>query len=99
VSPSPAYESTDLRGVNCVSAADCTAVGTAQNYDDFETKAVIEHWNGSNWTVSMAPVPAGHDQSSLAGVACVAGRCTGVGWSTKTNDFSLGPNTLVIRSA
>lgn len=87
--------SSALHAVACVSANDCVAVGTSG-----EALPVIEHWNGSAWTAQTAPMPAGDQLGELFGVACVSGRCTGVGGATVGPIFLLPlPNTFVIRSS
>jgi hypothetical protein len=59
----------DLAGVTCRSVTDCTAVG------DYFNKAstpvtLVEHWNGSHWTIQPTPNPPGPSSSFLDGVAC-----------------------------
>ena len=57
----------ELLGVSCVSATDCTAVGTR-----------VEHWNGTKWSIVPASGPA-----RLDGVSCVSATdCVAVGANT-----------------
>lgn len=67
-----------LGDVTCQSATSCFAVGDAPepNPVDYIFKALIEHWNGSSWTVQAAPTiappfgPAGVSVVSLTGISC-----------------------------
>jgi hypothetical protein len=74
--PRPYYNY--LNDVTCVSASDCWAVGwygTASG----TTQALIEHWDGSVWTVVSANTGAAPDYE-LYGVACAsASNCWTVG--------------------
>ena len=73
-----------LSAVWCASASACTAVGF------YDTSAgnqfgLVEHWNGSTWTVQSNP--SGHGE--LAGVACTsAASCIAVG--------SAGPGSALL---
>ena len=75
--PSPVTANGDiLRSVSCVSSADCWAAG----FTDGATKnmaILIEHWNGSAWSIVDAPSPP----ASLAnGISCSsAANCWVVG--------------------
>jgi hypothetical protein len=65
-----------LEGVSCASASFCAAVGFHGKSPT--TKALIETWNGSAW--SVAPTPEQGSKSSLSGVSCLsASSCTAVG--------------------
>jgi hypothetical protein len=77
-SPNPSrgkgYDS--LSGVSCVSASFCAAVG--YHGKSPTTKALIETWNGSTWSVASSPEHG--SKSSLSGVSCLsASSCTAVG--------------------
>ena len=61
-----------FQSVACVSASDCNAVGAGTNV------ANIAHWNGTKWTIVQAPLPSGHDHTTLADVACAGGKCAAV---------------------
>ena len=42
----------------------------------------LEAWNGRNWRLVTAPLPAGFAQGALNGMSCAPARCTAVGaWS------------------
>jgi hypothetical protein len=65
-SPSPNY-SQDLYGVAAISSSDAWAVGTSFNYSPFGYGALIEHWNGTTWSVVTSPATTG-----LYGVTALA---------------------------
>ena len=67
-----------LIGVSCTSASDCTAVGSYNNGNIYVVLA--ERWNGTKWSIEHAPNPTGASQSQLYGVSCTsASACTAVG--------------------
>ena len=45
----PAAENSSLVGVACVSAADCWGAGSY--YNGSADRSLIEHWNGTAWTI------------------------------------------------
>ncbi len=66
-----------LNGVSCVSATDCTAVGSVGNAPE----TLVESWNGTAWSVVPSPDPGSGD-NILYGVSCAsATACTAVGVS------------------
>lgn len=71
-SPSGAY----LRAVAAVSASDIWAVGYAEvaSGEGYTYTPVIEHWDGSSWTVSYSAFPAfpNNDTLTLSGVTALA---------------------------
>ncbi|MEO8971363.1 MAG: hypothetical protein ABI406_07175 [Ktedonobacteraceae bacterium] len=56
-SPSPGSMYNTLNGVTAVSASDVWAVGYDANTTG-PTQTLIEHWNGSSWSVVSSPNPA-----------------------------------------
>jgi hypothetical protein len=67
-----------LSGVSCFNATSCTSVGKSTT--NFLSQALIERWNGVNWEVQVAAMPAGASGSALLGVSCsTALACTAVG--------------------
>jgi hypothetical protein len=80
-SPNPGTNSNSLSGVACPSANDCWAVGYRS--DSGPDQTLIEHWNGSTWSVT----PSGNENNGttlygnqLSGVSCVsASDCWAVG--------------------
>jgi hypothetical protein len=78
--PSPGTGGIDqLTGISCLSATDCTAVGII----DTQTAAnstLVEHWDGTSWTVVPSPDPVGTTVTDFTGVSCAsATSCTAVG--------------------
>lgn len=75
VVPSPNAGSTHnvLYGVAVVSAGDIWAVGEASNSSIGQglRQTLIEHWNGTQWSIVPGQNPAGYS-SSLSGVAVVS---------------------------
>ena len=58
---SPNTLSTELnvfRGVTCVSASDCWAVGSSSIGGSTVLQTLIEHWDGSSWAIVTSPNPA-----------------------------------------
>jgi hypothetical protein len=74
-----------LRGVSCASTDACVAVGHYRNEEhDEEPQPLAERWNGSEWTMTVAPLPAGAVAGRLDGISCFsATECVAVGrsWS------------------
>jgi hypothetical protein len=76
-SPNRSGSDGSLNRVSCVSATDCTAVGTVGTA---VYSTLVEHWNGKTWSIIHSPNPAGG--GLLSGVSCVtATHCTAVGTS------------------
>lgn len=75
----PADQYSDLSGVSCLSADQCTAVGQQENTAGaFATLA--EHWNGVAWAVQSSPTPPGGAEASLSSVFCSSrNSCMAVG--------------------
>jgi hypothetical protein len=75
-----------LRGVSCLSATDCTAVGYSSD------GTLAEFWNGKEWTIQTTPEPAA--DSGLEAVSCPsATACTAVGYYN-TSSSGLAPVML-----
>jgi len=74
-----------LNSATCVSASDCWAVGYSEivgvgtlNID----QTLIEHWNGTSWTIVTSPNATAWAKNFLYGVTCVsASNCWAVGFS------------------
>jgi hypothetical protein len=78
-----------LNGISCVSAANCTAVGSAQPGNS-PGQLLAEHWDGTTWALQATPAPPGATTSELAGVSCVPAGCTAVGtFQTSSPDIQL----------
>lgn len=76
-------------GVTCVSATDCWLVGSYRNGGTDQT--LIEHWDGSAWSVTPSPNTSPTQRNVLRRVACVASSdCWAVGTFTDiTTDHTL----------
>jgi hypothetical protein len=66
-----------LNGVTAVTASDAWAVGTSTSNGGANMPsiqhALVEHWNGSAWSVvTLAPAPAGADNTGLNAVAALS---------------------------
>ena len=81
--PKPAASTVvDFEGVSCPSAKSCFAVGSYKSPRNYKT--LVEHWNGTKWSVMTSPNPVGSANSSLQAVSCVsATRCFAVGYSSQ----------------
>ena len=78
-----------LRGVSCVSATSCFAVGSSISKAGSAT--LVERWDGATWSIVASPTPAGSGSDiGLIGVECASdSNCFAVG--------NGGTNTLVER--
>ncbi|MDQ1511731.1 MAG: hypothetical protein QOG50_3575 [Actinomycetota bacterium] len=91
-SPNPAFVSNpELEGVGCRGATNCFAVGRFQTNQSGSTlRSLIEHWDGSAWSIMTHPRPTG--VSVLNAVRCPgATSCFSIGGYGTGN----GNNTLV----
>jgi hypothetical protein len=71
-------EENGLAGVSCPRAANCTAVGNLTIRH--KRKLLVEHWNGTRWTVGDPAVPPRHHLDAFSGVSCLAKQgCIAVG--------------------
>ena len=70
-----------LNAVNCPSVTSCFAVGTAASLLDDSDYPLVEHWNGSDWSIVPSPTPAGTDvHAALTSISCPSPTsCTAVG--------------------
>jgi hypothetical protein len=93
VVPSPSPDRSDnLRTVSAVSSSDVWAVGGRIESSIGQDSALIEHWDGSNWTAVASPIPPG-PQSELNGIAAISsGNIWAVGDLTLSNASAV--NTL-----
>jgi hypothetical protein len=75
--PTPAGATgSQLTGIACASPTACTAIGSYTN-SDFQGFELIEHWNGSHWTIQPTPEQA---NGGLNAIACPSPtECTAVG--------------------
>ena len=79
-SPNPTVQpASALEDVSCPSTNNCFAVGQDQNASGSVSLTLIEHWNGTNWSIMLSPNAFGLP-SSLSDVAC----------PSTTNCFAVG---------
>ncbi len=73
-SPNPAASKfSRLYGVSCTSPSNCIAVGSQYNATTQISKALIERWNGTAWSiVAGAVLPGASTSAFLYGVACTS---------------------------
>jgi hypothetical protein len=77
-SPGGSKASSNLSGVSCQSASECTAVGTTNNGEAVET-TLAESWNGKEWSIDTTPNPE-TGRNGLTSVSCNSGMaCVAVG--------------------
>ena len=78
--PSPGTGRIDqLTGISCLSAIDCTAVGIISTQTT-TNGTLVEHWDGTSWTVVPSPDPVDTTVADFTGVSCAsATSCTAVG--------------------
>jgi RHS repeat-associated protein len=70
-SPVPAgATASQLLGVSCVSTSLCHAVGSYTESGTVKTLAIT--WNGTAWSVTASPNPAGSSETKLASISCVS---------------------------
>jgi hypothetical protein len=96
-----------LNGVTCVSASNCWAVGSY--YTGGGDQTLIEHWDGTLWTIAPSPNTSDRATNILSGVTCVsASDCWAVGnhynggpFQTLTEHYtvSLSPNPITFEKA
>jgi hypothetical protein len=81
--PTPPQEKSILYGVTCTGTADCTAVGvqwTTALTGSGLYQTLIEHWDGTSWSVATSPNTAVDQDNILSAVACAnASDCWAVG--------------------
>jgi hypothetical protein len=71
--------SSSLLGVSCAAATACIAVGRSVETTG-AVSALAELWNGTSWSLSSTPDPAGSRDARLNEVSCTAeDACTAVG--------------------
>ncbi len=89
-SPNGYANSGNLKGITAISSNDIWAVGYADDTPPGIYQTLIEHWNGSNWTVVASPNP-GSNNNELLGVAALS---NGDAWAVGDYDNSTSLNTV-----
>jgi sugar lactone lactonase YvrE len=78
--PSGAVE-TRLYDVSCASSTYCTAVGSFRTSSN-PAAVLVEHWDGSEWTIQSMPKPSDGVAARLFGVSCASSTaCMAVGYT------------------
>lgn len=93
-SPTPTgADIVDLRGVSCPSTTSCFAVGRYRSGWSGDLM-LVEHWNGTSWSIVASPNPTGTFGFELLGVSCPSTTsCFAVGYKT----VATGDKTFVER--
>ena len=85
--PAPAgSKGAAIEAISCTSSTACVAAGrySGSKGELFEANTLIEHWNGTEWTIVPSPNVEGNAFSRLSGVSCVsATSCLAVGQANK----------------
>jgi hypothetical protein len=101
-SPDTGQAFDQLSRVTCVSASDCWAVGNAgpaQQNPNFlpifpgavGDQGLIEHWDGSSWSIVPSAVEASPNGGYLYGITCVGtANCWASGATTDTSGMASG---------
>ena len=102
VTPETGHSANTLRGVTCLSATDCWAVGGTASEGGPAPQPLIAHYTGGAWTVVKTPSIAGSG-AELDAVACVgAGDCwavgSGGGGPSALIEHLVGPTWTVVPS-
>ena len=83
-----------LFDISCVGGSDCWAVGAllSEGGNSNPTGTLIEHWNGSSWSIVPSPTPTGASVvgAILQSVSCSSSsNCFAVGFATDDNGRNL----------
>lgn len=72
-----------LNSVTCSSSSDCWAVGYSYESTLSSLKTLVQHWDGSSWSIVSSPNPLASPLAALQGVTCVStSSCWAVGYYT-----------------
>jgi hypothetical protein len=75
-----------LNGVTCASSSSCWAVGFIYTNGGVTFQTLIEHWDGTAWTIVNSPNTSTEETNALYGVTCVsASNCWSVGYYINAN--------------
>ena len=90
--PAPhAAHGAELVAASCTSARGCVAVGDFTTASGRE-RPLIEHWNGTTWSIDGVPLPRGTREGHLSAVSCSSGHaCTATGAYSRT-----GPEAAMV---
>ncbi len=94
-SPNPGSQYNHLNGVTAVSASDVWAVGYYANSNSSVTQTLVEHWNGTSWSVVTSPSPASSNNELFSVSAVSASDVWAVGFISTTTATGPIDQTLV----
>jgi hypothetical protein len=87
-SPNSGNQPNSLNAVAAVAENDVWAVGASSSSDSFSSRTLIEHWNGTGWSVVRSPNP-GATFNVLTAVAVVsANNLWAAGYSANNTTYS-----------
>lgn len=76
----------DIVAVTCLSTSDCWGVGRQRNGSIWQN--LIEHWDGSSWSLAASPNTSTSDDNFLYSVACTSSsQCWAVGNHSIVSNF------------
>jgi hypothetical protein len=82
-----------LHGVSCTSSSDCWAVGYYNNKKSVD-QTLIEHWDGTSWTIVTSPNSLPTQFNYLDAVTCTsASNC----WAVGSHSDAFTMQTLIVR--
>ena len=87
---------TFLRGVAAISANDIWAVGAGNFSTTSGTATLIEHWDGTSWTIISSPDPGTATNALYAVTALSDGTVVAVG--TQENSNTGNPTPLIVQN-
>jgi hypothetical protein len=90
-SPNPGTSGNSLLGVSCPNANDCWAVGYQQSSGQ-EDQTLIEHWEGSTWSV----VTSGNENGALT---TQSNQLSGVTCTSVSDCWAVGTFVLVVNES
>jgi hypothetical protein len=94
--PNPApTRDTALDGIAAISANDIWAVGAGNFSTTSGTATLIEHWDGTSWTINSSPDPGNASNALFAVAALSDGTVVAVG---NQQDSGFDPTPLILRN-
>jgi hypothetical protein len=81
----PSGQATQLNGVTEIAPGDGWAVGTVSDPSSFASRTLAYHWDGTAWTRSPTPDPAGNAQTNQLGA--VGARAANDVWAVGSDNY------------
>jgi hypothetical protein len=93
--PSPVGTTTAIfAAVSCTAVSSCTAAGSYTSTTGVGALTLVEHWNGTKWSIQETPNASGARNDGFEGLSCsTKDACTAVG----TDEAGLSSTTFVER--